>query len=562
MVWGEAPMESAEVANARPRFSADRLALAASVCMAGGAGLFLLLRLLNALILDKYSHVTEDPVVVAGLVAMGMAYLVAPVFGILACIRLLRDRRIDTDAADSALRGRAGQRFGRAAMLFALLGFVGAYAVHTGWEMLDPPIMAYAVYVWSFVPPVLAIMLGIVSFRSVAGCRRPRLARAFTMLAVVLGLVAVLGPVAMTRGVYLIDTIRYGVKSPTFSGNSGLLQRTVVVPTLDSPCPPNKNVIWCSSFQLAWNELRDTVIGAPVQVAGAEELATRLNAAASRETDVEPGSVYAVAGRVREGVADKIREDMTAQFPSYALPDLINAELDPQGILAYSFLMLSAPFRYPFHVRRGDFAFTDSQGVKTNVSAFGAWDGPSPQYARTCEQVQILYFYPFPDVNTPGLTMTEFAVDLCKYSEPYHQVVAAVVEPKGSLAETLGYVRAQMERFRNSRWYDESITRLESVDTLVVPEMFWELDHRFDELIGRIVLNANPPAPIGEATQTIQFKLDRSGAVLTSYAIVYGSGVPRYLEFNRPFLLYMKKRGCDRPFFVMWVDNAELLTRK
>ncbi len=30
---------------------------------------------------------------------------------------------------------------------------------------------------------------------------------------------------------------------------------------------------------------------------------------------------------------------------------------------------------------------------------------------------------------------------------------------------------------------------------------------------------------------------------------------------NRPFLIYIRKRGADRPFFVMWVDNAELLSK-
>jgi hypothetical protein len=30
----------------------------------------------------------------------------------------------------------------------------------------------------------------------------------------------------------------------------------------------------------------------------------------------------------------------------------------------------------------------------------------------------------------------------------------------------------------------------------------------------------------------------------------------------RPFLIYLKKRGAGHPFFVMWVDNAELLITK
>jgi hypothetical protein len=32
--------------------------------------------------------------------------------------------------------------------------------------------------------------------------------------------------------------------------------------------------------------------------------------------------------------------------------------------------------------------------------------------------------------------------------------------------------------------------------------------------------------------------------------------------FDRPFLVYMQKRGAEQPFFVMWVDNAELLVRR
>jgi hypothetical protein len=35
---------------------------------------------------------------------------------------------------------------------------------------------------------------------------------------------------------------------------------------------------------------------------------------------------------------------------------------------------------------------------------------------------------------------------------------------------------------------------------------------------------------------------------------------PRYFYFNRPFLIYVKKRGPESSlFFVMRVDNAELM---
>jgi hypothetical protein len=37
--------------------------------------------------------------------------------------------------------------------------------------------------------------------------------------------------------------------------------------------------------------------------------------------------------------------------------------------------------------------------------------------------------------------------------------------------------------------------------------------------------------------------------------------IPMYYLFDKPFLVYMKKRGAEHPFFVMWVDNAELLDK-
>lgn len=540
-----------------PRVMADRFAAAASACVLAGTGLCVLLWLLNAL-LDEY--MVGDWLAIAGVVAVGLAYLIGPVLGGIACMQLVRHRHADSGGADPSVQHRVGRRFGRAAIVLALTGLVGVYVVHRDWEMIDPVIMAYALYVWSSVPPLLAVVLGVASLRRPAAGPARVLRRVCTAVAVILGLVAAIGPLGMTRGVYLIETIVYGTKSPTFSGDSSLLAQTVVVPTLDSPCPANRNVIWCSSFQLAWNEIRDTVVGAPVQVVGAEDLAARLNGAESSKADIDPASYYSAAGWVKAGIAARIREDMADKFPSQSVPDFADAGLDPGGILAYAFLSVGVPFKRPFHACRSGFSFTDSQGLETPVRAFGAW-GLTSRDEEISEQVEILYYYPFPDINNPSDRLTEFAVDLCRYSEPY-QVVAAVVKPKESLSRTLDYVQSQIGRFRAGSWYDETAGRLDGADTLVLPEMFWQVEHQVDELVGCTIANASPPVPIADARQVIRFRLDRSGAVLASYAVVYAIAIPRYLEFNRPFLLYIKKRDSARPFFVMWVDNAELLVRR
>jgi hypothetical protein len=176
------------------------------------------------------------------------------------------------------------------------------------------------------------------------------------------------------------------------------------------------------------------------------------------------------------------------------------------------------------------------------------------------EQVEILHVLEDFQANDPDLRMKEFAIDLCRHSEPC-QVVAALVEPKSSLAQTLDYVRDRIADSRQAESYERT-SLLDDVDVLMVPEMFWEIDHRFDELIGKIVANADPAMPIIEARQAIKFRLDRHGAMLESEAMLAVAAIPRDFIFNRPFLVYMKKRDREQPFFVMWVDNAELLNKK
>ncbi len=69
-----------------------------------------------------------------------------------------------------------------------------------------------------------------------------------------------------------------------------------------------------------------------------------------------------------------------------------------------------------------------------------------------------------------------------------------------------------------------------------------------------------------EAFQAIQFRLDRSGAAVASEARMVAKTAavrwPRQFLFTRPFLILMQKRGAANPFFVMWVDNAELLCKQ
>ncbi len=495
------------------------------------------------------------------LVSFTFIYFVAPIFGIFALIGItVKWKTITNPDYISSNQERVFitvNKFIIASLLFSSTVFLPAMFLFFS-QRTKNIVMPILYSICLFLIALIALIMAFISYRLLKRISANISVRIGSVFSVFLGLIAmVVVLVSSNYGNYLIQRVGYSTITPTFSGSSDLLKQTIIVPTLDSPFENNKNIIWCSSFQLAWNQMKDDVIGEPIQVIGAEELVTRLNTAEQSASDMEPESFYAAAGRIKQGIVDKIKKDMADKFPSHTVPEF---DIDiPEAILAYSYLIANVPFKYPYRQAQNEFFFTDSNGIKTDVGAFGAW-GYGQRYRKMREQVEILFYHEDYNETNRDMQMKEFAVDLCRHSSPY-QVVAAVVEPKDSLADTLDDILRKTEEFKKNPRH-EDVVLLDDTDVLIVPEMFWEINHRFDELINRIVANANPPMPIIEARQGIRFKLDRYGAMLESEATIAVSAIPRYFIFNRPFLVYMIKRDCEQPFFVMWVDNAELLTKK
>ena len=350
--------------------------------------------------------------------------------------------------------------------------------------------------------------------------------------------------------------------------NSKSLKQTVVVATLDCPLPKHKNTIWCSTFQMAWDKLKTDVIGEPIQLRGAENLANRLNQAAFPEGDIEAQSYYANAGFVKAGVIEQIQKDMTQRFPFQAAPvsDSRYKTL-PDVITAYAYLNVDVGFQYPYYTHVGPFTFTASDGRRDSVTSFCSYArGSDGNNVGVREQVEILH-YDYGEVSGTA----EFAVDLCRDTQPY-QVILALVHPRNTLGEVARAMEEKIALFEKDPDY-EVLRKLRPIDTLVVPDVLYKLEHHFDELVGKYLGNERWRSYfIFEAMQTIDFTLSRTGVVLKSEARLSGTASrgrppeqlekPRHLHFDRPFLICVKKRQAGAtPFFLMWVDNAELMQR-
>ena len=284
--------------------------------------------------------------------------------------------------------------------------------------------------------------------------------------------------------------------------NSTEFKSTLIIPALELPIPPNQNIIWCSSFQLAWNKV------APIHIENLEEVIRFLNQTKVSEQDLE---------------ASSYRIDATF--------------LNPDRLILDAFLTADLRFQHPFQDLRAGMEFMDSGGNRNKVKGFGIPYDQSNSMGMAPLQVAVLY---------RDADREEFILDLSSQTKPY-QLIVAKIPLLDNLADTISELNGLISK-QSGRGF------LIPGNSLSVPNMEFHIQHTFRELESGL---------IEKARQRVKFKLDRFGAKLESHAelMLIGVGSGEY-NLDRPFLILMKKRDCQRPFFVTWVDNAELLKPK
>ncbi|MBN2293894.1 MAG: hypothetical protein JXM70_15810 [Pirellulales bacterium] len=334
-----------------------------------------------------------------------------------------------------------------------------------------------------------------------------------------------------------------------FAGDSKELKATEIVPTLDTPIPQGKNAIWCASFLSAWKTLEDDIAKEPISLAGDPQIVRALNEAADPRPHIPAESLYVAAGWNNEGITEQIKSDLAEKFPDKAPPVFPEIALD--SFVAYGYLEANAKFAIPYFQNREPLEFTDTTGKKTKLNSFGVRFEDEFAYRELRQQPGILFVDRKKNRRRP-----DCIVDLDRFSQP-NQIILALIDPKPTLAETLASAENKIKEAKKEKIYG-----LGSSDVLLVPDMVWQITHRFIELEGIEFTNVKLKGQqIDHAQQDIQFCLDRSGIELKSEAKMYCESMETFYIFNRPFLLYMKKRDAEMPYFVMWVDNAELLNK-
>ncbi len=282
--------------------------------------------------------------------------------------------------------------------------------------------------------------------------------------------------------------------------DSTALRATVVVPTLDTPIPEGKSAVWCAAFEIAWKQAEKNIFKGPCLTQNGKETAARLTASAISDADFAPASLFAAAGEPKI-VQQKLNAEFPKIFPGKSVPQLT----EQNGILAYSVVNLSVPFQIPFFEKDAPLVFTDASGAKTAVGSFGIRDQDDYAYYKLRNQVGVLFAK-----HGKQYELLEFALDLCRTSDPY-QIVVAVIPRQATLSAALNYVKI------GPKASEEDIFSTQGIgpnDAMLIPNQTWEIAHHFKDLTGPILNPGFEQTPLVDACQLLRFKLDRSGAEL------------------------------------------------
>jgi hypothetical protein len=332
-------------------------------------------------------------------------------------------------------------------------------------------------------------------------------------------------------------------KQGLFKADVNDLKDTQLVVSPDVPLAPDKNVLWCGTLQLAWNEA-EALVGEKLRFTKPAAAADLLDAGSFTRTDLAPDSYVAIADFERNDVEDEIRAALERTFHGAASPELIPPKPShprPYDFVAYAYLYKNLTFAVPFSDGPSEFTFEGKP-----VEKFGFdMDSDAKMKAQA-----LVYDYQSPD---------DFIVAL-KTKSSNDQLILAKITPGPTLETT---IQAVLDRMTN-----HPPDKAGANSFLTVPQLNFDLRRDFQELEG-LKLIPSPVAKIknemviSEVKQLVRFQLNKEGAVLKSEAVIMMSnGVPappRYaMSFDKPFLILLKQRD-SLPYFALWVGNPTLL---
>jgi len=357
---------------------------------------------------------------------------------------------------------------------------------------------------------------------------------------------------------------------------------TKITPFIDEKIDVNKNLIYCSTFQTAWNKLCDNITKEPCKLNKSIETVDKLNKFRKLDALAPENSFSAdtIIGNVEN--LNKANDELKTK---YKINKLLKANITENSLIIYSNLSEEIKFDYDFdYICRYPY-FVSSMPIK----AFGIeYNRSKTIHYQLANQLQIIYNWPYYISDAikdhsifplgPISLPTGFILKLKSKNENL-EIIVSILPPKDNLLNTFNdikniinhdykeYIQKDNSNEVIINQMQKHIFSLERASTFQLPEIKFNIAQRYTEIIGGKILNfVSNNNEIGEAIQIINFDLTMNGqkikkndlesCIKSSESV--GNHHSEYIV-TKPFIIYIRNIKSQYPYFMAYICNTELI---
>lgn len=299
-----------------------------------------------------------------------------------------------------------------------------------------------------------------------------------------------------------------------------------------------KNSVWCGTFNLIWNDLKNELVKKDIVFEPQIEEVENLNKETFNTKYLNNNSYYKKIGIVKPELKKEIEKAIKDKFNEKSAI-LDNFDFTYTGDKNYFlYTMLKKEFNFPY-------AFTQLENSnfkkEKNVKYFGI-DGTTSSIVY--DQVEVLYYD----------SKNSFAVKL-KTKED-EEVILVRGFTKMSFKDIYEEINNKKDNYTGTK-------SLEGGDILKVPEIKLNIKKEFENLENKEFSFSNGEKYIIEkAMQTIEFELDKNGGKIKSEAGMQmnTSGkledrLAREFIINDDFIIMLKEKNKELPYFASYISD-------
>lgn len=317
------------------------------------------------------------------------------------------------------------------------------------------------------------------------------------------------------------------VNNPHYYGTGNLATTLTLEDEIEN------DTIWCGTFQLIWNDLKNDLAKQDIVFTPQLKVIENLNKETFTVNDLSEKYYYKKVGTPSLQLKEEIEKAIKEKFneTSDILDDFEWENRDPKDYFLYAMLKKNFEFEKAFEeFENGEF------GSYKNVKYFGIKKNSESDELR--KQVEVLYYNSKDDFAIKLKTKQEDEVILCK-------------NPKGN---TFNEMYQNIEQQKNTYKGNKN---LQEGELLKVPNIKLKEKTEFTEIQNKPFYFLNGDEyEIEKSLQTIEFELDKTGGKIKSEAgmmVKNTSGIMpdeiREFTIDNTFAIFLVEQGKEKPYF-------------